>query len=69
MASRCSFQPPRWAMMLAGLAVCMAASAADPAATESTAALVERLGLEESKAPVRERAGWRKPQNVPSWRL
>jgi len=67
MASRCCFQPPRWAMLLAGLAVCMAASAADPAATESTAALVERLGLEESKAPVRERAGWQKPRNILVW--
>jgi phosphoglycerate dehydrogenase-like enzyme len=42
-----------------------AAASVDPA----TAALIERLGLVESAAPVRERPGWRKPQRILVWNL
>jgi len=33
------------------------------------AALIQRLGLEESAKPVREQAGWRKPQKVLVWNV
>jgi phosphoglycerate dehydrogenase-like enzyme len=33
------------------------------------AVLVQRLGLEESPAPVRERAGWRKPRKIIVWNV
>ena len=41
-----------------------------PAQTRSdVATLVQRLGLEESPAPVRERPGWRKPQKIIVWNV
>jgi phosphoglycerate dehydrogenase-like enzyme len=41
----------------------LAADGSAPAAS-SVAPLIERLGLEESAAPVRERAGWQRPKKV-----
>jgi len=38
-------------------------------APPDAAMLVQRLGLEESPAPVRERAGWRKPKKVIVWNV
>jgi len=35
----------------------------------SAAALIQRLGLEESATPVREQAGWRKPRKVLVWNV
>jgi len=63
-----------WVALLATVstALCavpsLAADAAgpDPAAV---AALIQRLGLEESAAPVRETPGWRKPQQVLVWNV
>ncbi len=48
-----------------------AAADAPPAAPapDGVAALVQRLGLEESPVPVRERPGWRKPRAVLVWNL
>jgi phosphoglycerate dehydrogenase-like enzyme len=45
-----------------------AAEAGAPGAS-SAAALIQRLGLEESATPVREQAGWRKPRKVLVWNV
>ena len=46
----------------------LAADGSAPAAS-AVAPLIERLGLEESAAPVRERAGWQRPKKVLVWNL
>ena len=38
-----------------------------PVALDATAALIQRLGLEESATPVRDRAGWAPPRKVLVW--
>ena len=38
-----------------------------PQATDATTELIQRLGLEESSTPVRERAGWAPPRKVLLW--
>jgi phosphoglycerate dehydrogenase-like enzyme len=57
-------------------ALVMALCAGNTAAAEvgtpgasSAAALIQRLGLEESATPVREQAGWRKPRKVLVWNV
>lgn len=40
-----------------------------PAPDAQVASLIAQLGLEESAAPVRERAGWRRPRKVLVWNL
>jgi len=42
-------------------------SASPPTQTQEQVSLVKRYGLEESKAPVRERAGWAPPRKVLVW--
>jgi phosphoglycerate dehydrogenase-like enzyme len=46
----------------------LAADGSAPAPS-AVAPLIERLGLEESAAPVRERAGWQRPKKVLVWNL
>jgi phosphoglycerate dehydrogenase-like enzyme len=57
------------AVVLAGLPV--AGRAAEPAAATgpAIAPLIERLGLQESATPVRERAGWQRPRKVLVWNI
>jgi len=52
--------------LCAGPSVAADAAGQDPAAV---AALIQRLGLEESAAPVRDSPGWRRPQQVLVWNL
>ncbi|MCU0976499.1 MAG: D-2-hydroxyacid dehydrogenase [Steroidobacteraceae bacterium] len=55
------------ALLLAAM-VSSAAPAAEPVAADTeVAALIERLGLEESSQPVREHGGWRKPAKIIVW--
>jgi phosphoglycerate dehydrogenase-like enzyme len=54
------------------MALCVGnTAAADVGApgASSAAALIQRLGLEESATPVREQAGWRKPRKVLVWNV
>lgn len=61
-------RPAARAAALLAVLVASAAPAAEPAATGTdVAALVTRLGLEESPLPVRERGAWRKPAKVIVW--
>ena len=58
-----------WAALLPLLLpLTAAADAAAPAPVE-VAAMLQRLGLEESPTPVRERPGWRRPGKVLVWNL
>jgi len=54
------------AALCAGPSMAADATGPDPAAV---AALVQRLGLEESTAPVRDSPGWRRPQQVLVWNV
>jgi phosphoglycerate dehydrogenase-like enzyme len=58
------------AALLAAL-VAMQVAAADAGRTDPkpVGALIERLGLEESATPVRERPDWRKPRKIVVWNL
>ena len=69
-AFNCAF-PALLALLAFGAMASSTASADDaaPATAEATRALVERLGLEESATPVRERAGWRRPRRILVWNL
>jgi phosphoglycerate dehydrogenase-like enzyme len=63
-----------WAPVLASVSVALCAVppvAADTAGQESAAvaALIQRLGLEESATPARDSPGWRKPQRVLVWNV
>ena len=42
-------------------------SGSPPTQTQEQVSLVKRYGLEESKVPVRERAGWTPPRKVLVW--
>lgn len=46
-----------------------AAAGAAPAESPQVASLIQRLGLEESATPVRERAGWGRPRKVLVWNV
>jgi len=66
----------RYAGRAAIAAVAVALCAGTAAAQEGTragalpvTALIQRLGLEESAVPVRERAGWRKPRKIVVWNV
>jgi phosphoglycerate dehydrogenase-like enzyme len=52
------------AALLLSTALALPANSADWVTDAETAALIQRLGLIESPAPVRERAGWRKPERI-----
>ena len=52
------------AALLLATALALPANSADWVTDAETAALIQRLGLIESPAPVRERAGWRKPERI-----
>jgi phosphoglycerate dehydrogenase-like enzyme len=54
---------PAAALLLAAT-LASPANSADWVTDAETAAIIERLGLIESPAPVRERAGWRKPERI-----
>jgi phosphoglycerate dehydrogenase-like enzyme len=64
-------RPVRAALLTAlVMAICATGPAAAGAAGQepsAVAALIQRLGLEESATPVRETPGWRKPQQVLVW--
>ena len=47
----------------------VAAAESAPAESPRVAELVQRLGLEESATPVRERSGWSRPRKVLVWNL
>jgi phosphoglycerate dehydrogenase-like enzyme len=57
------------AVLLSAIAWCASAreSTVPPASPDADAALVRRYGLEESKIPVRERAGWAPPRKILIW--
>ena len=52
------------AALLLAATPALPANSADWVTDAETAAIIERLGLIESPAPVRERAGWRKPERI-----
>ena len=54
---------PTAALLLAAT-LALPANSADWVTDAETAAIIQRLGLIESPAPVRERAGWRKPERI-----
>ena len=54
---------PAAALLLAAT-LALPANSADWVTDAETAAIIQRLGLIESPAPVRERAGWRKPERI-----
>jgi phosphoglycerate dehydrogenase-like enzyme len=59
------------ALATVGVLACPMARADDasPATPAATRAQIERLGLEESATPVRERPGWQRPRKVLLWNL
>ena len=60
----------RFAALVAGFAVCGLAGADGPVPSPGpTQALIEKLGLVESPAPVRERADWQPPKKVLFWAM
>jgi phosphoglycerate dehydrogenase-like enzyme len=54
-------------LLTAQLVVPVAATDVGQTRADTVAALIERLGLEESEMPVRQRPGWRKPQKILVW--
>jgi phosphoglycerate dehydrogenase-like enzyme len=52
------------ATLLLATTLALPANSADWVTDAETAAIIQRLGLIESPAPVRERAGWRKPERI-----
>ncbi|HSF78608.1 MAG TPA: D-2-hydroxyacid dehydrogenase [Steroidobacteraceae bacterium] len=52
------------AALLLAATLALPANSADWVTDAETAAIIQRLGLIESPAPVRERAGWRKPERI-----
>jgi len=54
-------------LLTAQLVVPVAATDVGQTRAGTVAALIERLGLEESEMPVRQRPGWRKPQKILVW--
>lgn len=62
-----------WVALLAvvSTSLCAGPAAADAAGQDPSAAttLIQRLGLEEAATPVRERPGWRRPQQVLVWNV
>jgi phosphoglycerate dehydrogenase-like enzyme len=60
-----------WGTALAALvlALCTAGAVADEGGSPPVDVLIQRLGLEQSATPVRERAGWRAPRKVLVWNV
>jgi len=56
-------------LVLAGLPGLGMAAPAAADASSTVAPLIERLGLHESATPVRERAGWQRPQKILVWNV
>ena len=60
----------RCGLLIAGLAACGLAVADGPVPSpDATQALIEKLGLVESAAPVRERADWQRPKKILFWEM